>query len=197
MAAHGQNRRRIFGLDMQARSATGRIPGARRSTCMPPGPKPDDRIVHRADDRAIVRQAARRQWPRAEQWRPRWQSPSVPRKDCRWCKRSAARRPPSADGAAAIRQHDAEIGIAGGHAVNDRRADVRTHAPVSLDPARRGNNTIGAWCEASILASSSASWQHCRTSSTEGSIKAKGRSGRCLRWRSRVTAAALVASTSN
>ena len=98
-----------------------------------------------------------------------------------------------------VGQHDAQVRIAGGDAVDEgrgERGEAADRGRMRRDLVRR-NSTIGDLMRSKHSASSSETWQYCRTSSNDGSITANGRSGRRFRWRSRATASALVASTSS
>ena len=70
--AHGQNRRRIVGPRRGVPIGSGANPRARRSTCEAVGPDANDRIVHRADDRPVVRQQHVGDRAKPLDRRPRW-----------------------------------------------------------------------------------------------------------------------------
>ena len=104
-----------------------------------------------------------------------------------------------------VGEHDAQVRIAGRTTGTKagRVCDVGSQAPGPAscgddrDQSWRRNSRMGASGRQEAWASAADTSQYRRTSSSEGNIRANGRSGRRLRRRNSSTAAAFVASTSS
>ena len=156
---------------------------AARNRC--PG-RPRGRSRRRGRGWAGRARARRRQWPRAVAARRRPRSRSARRSGCRSSSRAPGQGPRAPHPAPERRGDGAAACRATGHRGGGCPARP---APASGDPLRRRTRTIGRTAEVRSPASASERWARSAAPSRSRTMTANGFSKRCLRLRSRSTAA--------